>query len=112
MIDLSLDNNVFIKTKLDAALQELDILFNTENTELIGYPEFGTNWTQFLWQMSPSPNDLRSYIYEKIADTFFLSQLTVDVAVNVMNYEYDGMYHVQISISDGLETKYRNYDLK
>ena len=40
MIDLALTGDIIIDNELDEALQELDILFNTENTELIGYPEF------------------------------------------------------------------------
>ena len=37
MIDLALDGRVMIHSELDEAIQELDLLFNTENTELLGY---------------------------------------------------------------------------
>ena len=59
MLDLALDTRIFINNELDAALQELDMIFNTENTELIGYPQYGTNWYQFLWQLDYSPEDLQ-----------------------------------------------------
>ena len=55
MIDLALDSKIFIDTNIDAALQELDLLFNTENTELIGYPEYGTNFEQFCGQHHHQP---------------------------------------------------------
>ena len=87
MIDLAIDGRVFIDNVLDEALQELDILFNTTNTELIGYPRYGTNFEQFLWQLTPSPNELRNYILERISDTFYLSQLNTEVNVEVLNGE-------------------------
>ena len=112
MLDLALDTRIFIDDPLDAAIQELDILFNTENTELIGYPEYGTNWLQFLWQLDPSPADLQKYIYEKIADTFFVSQLEINVDVNsIEDNTGDLMYIVHIDLSNGEVTKSKNYKL-
>lgn len=112
MIDLALDTRIFINSTLDEAIQELDILFNTENTELIGYPEFGTNWYQFLWQLDPSPSDLQRYVYEKIADTYFASQLNTKVDVYTTEDETNELiYIVSIELSNGVETKIKNYKL-
>ena len=44
IIDLAIDGQVFITNTVDAALQEIDLIFNTTNTELIGHPAFGTNF--------------------------------------------------------------------
>ena len=41
MIDLAIDSRIYLQDLLDLSLQELDILFNTTNTELIGYTDFG-----------------------------------------------------------------------
>ena len=111
MLDLSLDYKIFVKNDLDAAVQELDLLFNTENTELINYPSFGTNFDQFLWQLSPSPNALKSYILEKINETYFLIKQNVDIEVSTQKGEYRMIYNVAISISDAkgnkIERKYQ-----
>ena len=113
MIDLALDTRIFINSELDEAIQELDMIFSTENTELIGYPEYGTNWHQFLWQMDPSPNDLKKYVYEKISDSYFLSQLNVDLQVFTYDDNFgDMMYVVIVTVSDGQEEKTKTYQLK
>jgi hypothetical protein len=113
MLDLALDNKIFINDKLDAAIQELDLIFNTENTELIGYPQYGTNWLQFLWRLNPSGEDLKKYIYEKIQDSFFLNQFNVDITVNILeDTVYECIYQVMIKISDGNEEKIRVYNIK
>ena len=111
LLDLALTDDIFIMNELDAAIQELDILFNTENTELLGYPFYGTNWHQFLWQMTPSPDDLKQYIYEKLVDTYYLSRMQVDIEVMVVETEDDMVYIVTCEVEDHGETKYRRYKL-
>ena len=99
MTDFALDDSVFIESNVAAALQELDILFNTENTELIGYPTYGVNFEQFLWQLSPSPNALKSYIEEHIEKyTFFCRDFDVVVNVNILEGEYRNIYNVMIML--------------
>ena len=100
MLDLSLDHNILINTELDAAVQELNILFSTETTELIGCPTFGTNFEQFLWQLTPATSALKKYILEKINDTYFLSRMKCDVDVNLYKGEIRMIYDVQIHIED------------
>lgn len=67
MIDLSLYDNIVNITAFDEALQELDILFETKPTELIGQPTFGTDFERFLWEIHPSTEELEKYINEKIS---------------------------------------------
>ena len=111
MLDLAIDNRIFIDNELDAALQELDMIFNTENTELIGVPTYGTNWHQFLWQLQASPNSLKTYISEKIADSYFLSQLNTDIQVEVLDENAEGMYRVIIVVSNDKDKKIRAYKI-
>jgi len=117
MIDLALDNSIFINSNVKEALQELDILFNTENSELIGYPEYGSNFEQYLWQMTPSPNALKNYIEELIEKhTLFVKKFDVIVNVNVLEGEYRGIYNVIIILRTSPESKtaagYRIYQLR
>ena len=113
MIDISLDRNIFVYDELNAAIQELDLMFNTENTELIGNPQFGTNFEQFLWQLNPSPNELKRYINEKISGTMFLSRYTTNIEVNIVNGNYRNIYVVDISVTapDGT-TQERKYQFR
>ena len=52
MLDLALDDRIFLNDPIDCAVQELDLILNTNCTELIGYTDYGTNFEQFLWQMT------------------------------------------------------------
>lgn len=96
--DLSLDNRITLNSVLDCAIQELDMLFNTTNTEILGDIEYGTNFEQFLWQLMPSPESLKSYIQEKIGTTYFASQLNIDVNVTTEAGVARDIYYVEINL--------------
>ena len=72
MLDLALDDRIFLNDPIDCAVQELDLILNTNCTELIGYTEYGTNFEQFLWEMAPSTEEVKNYIRIKLWNTYFL----------------------------------------
>lgn len=114
MIDLAVDSRVFIDTPLEEAVQELDMVFNTERTELIGYPDYGTNFEQFLWSLNPDPYALKQYIMEQImVNTLFIKDMNVDVNVEIHEGDYRNIYLVQIAISDNYgNAEQRMYEFK
>lgn len=98
-IDLALDNSLVIDDPIDAAIQELDILMSTENTEMLGDPSFGVNLEQFLWQLTPSPIEVKSYLDRKILEsTFWCTRLNVNVAVDVLPGTLRNIYEVTITL--------------
>lgn len=98
-LDLALDTSLVIDNPIDAAIQELDLILGTENTELIGYPKFGVNMEQFLWQLTPSPNEVKSYIQNKIVEnTFWCNKLNVSIDVNTMSGTLRDIYEVLITL--------------
>lgn len=112
--DLAIDNRVFLEDRVDAGVQELDILFNTVNTELLGYPEYGTNFEQYLWDMTPSPQSLKSYIQNKInTQTMIMRELDYNVEVSVISGTARQIYLVQVVVlKDDDSYVVRKYELK
>lgn len=102
MNDLAIDSRLILNKDIDIALQELDLLFNVTNTELIGYPDFGTNFEQFLWELTPSTDQLCQYVNKKIqTETLFLKDMDFSVDVSIDNQEYgDPIYIVNIDLKD------------
>lgn len=101
MYDISINsNNLFVTDKIDAAIQELDLLFNTEPTELIGDVDYGTNWYNYLWSLTPMSNDLKNYIINKISQTYFASQFTPIVDVDFIQGNNTSVYVIKISLTD------------
>ena len=98
MIDLAIDDRVIINDKLDAALQELDLLFNTENTELIGMTNFGVSLDQFLWTLTPTTESFREYINDKLSTLFYLKYFNYNIDVQFLEGEFRSIYHLKIII--------------
>lgn len=116
MIDLALDNKVILSNTMDAAVQELDILFNTTPTELLGDTSYGTNWYQFLWILNPSLEDIKNYVVEKISGTFFVSKMEHTVSVSQddsTSYPQDA-YIVAVTLKDNATntTRRKTYTLR
>lgn len=113
MIDLAIDSRVFINNNLDEALQELDLLFNTENTELIGYPTYGTNFEQFLWSTSPSESTVKEYVEDAInQNTIYLSQMDYNINVQIVDGEFRNIYYISITVYNGNKSDSRVYEFK
>ena len=114
MIDISLGDDIFITDKVDAAVQELDMLFNTENTELIGYSDYGTNWWQYLWSLTPLDSDLEQYVIHKIMNTYFASQFDYTVTVKSEKGIENAIYYIKIELktNNGETVTVQQYELK
>lgn len=114
MVDISLFEEGVLQSEFDLALQELDILFNTENTELIGHPTFGTNFLQFLWMLTPNVDLLERYIEEKIqTNTCFLRNMQYTVNVVFVNNDTENIYVVKIVLyDDSGKTKNKSFIIK
>lgn len=99
-LDLSLDNRIFLDTELDCAIQELDMLFNTTNTELIGNTDYGSNFEQFLWQVTDATESLRDYVYERLKHTYFVSKFDTTVNIRTEAGTTREIYYVEISFNN------------
>ena len=98
MIDLSLRNNLYITDDLDEALQELDILFNTENTELLGDIDVGINMQQYLWTLTPAVDSLKQYLQSKLNDLVYLKKFQYNLDIKHYSDDIGSMYHIIIDI--------------
>lgn len=114
MIDLTLDDRIYIDNDLDAALQELDLLFNTECTELIGDKSFGVALDQFLWTITPTTESLKRYISEKLSECKCLQLFNYNFDVEYLDdEEFRSVYHLTINIYlDNNEKIKKEYDFK
>lgn len=99
MLDLAVDSRIMLDNVLDCALQELDMLFNTTNTEVLGNMDYGCNFEQFLWSLTPNDEQLKNYIRERIRlNTYYFKQFDYDIDVQSEMGEYRDIYYVTITM--------------
>lgn len=85
--DLAMDDDVLVTDKTIAALQELDMIFLTEHTELLGDYNYGCALERFLWDLVPSLSEIKQYIEKKLKDTIYVSQFNYTIDVYDMTYQ-------------------------
>ncbi len=101
MIDLALDNRILLNNDFDLAIQEIDMLFNTTNTELLGDTNYGLSLESFLWTLTPTTTELDKYINEKIQQyCVFANKFNVSVQSPYYQGSYRSIYVIYISITD------------
>lgn len=105
MLDFALDERLFIFSEIDAAAQEIDILFNTDYTELLGNTQFGTNFEQFLWEMEPNERQVQNYIYEQLRFTSYAKKYITDVFVTYVDGTERAIYYIEIHFQDEVGNK-------
>ena len=53
MIDFNLDAGLPIKNRdIDLLLQQIDLLFDTNQKEILGHEEFGTKYDEYLYKLN------------------------------------------------------------
>lgn len=101
MLDLALSTDIFIEDKLTAAIQELDILFNTKPGEVIGDSSYGVNWLQFLYTLTPMESEMTTYVTTLInLHTYYAASLDVDVDCEFVQGQVSSMYYVMVGLRD------------
>ena len=113
MLDISLDNKIVNTAILDEAIQELDILFNTECTELLGDTNYGLSIDQFLWSLTPTTEAFKEYINKKLSGLYYIKYFNYDFDLKFIEDEFQNMYHLTINLYINNDRKIqKEYDFK
>ena len=84
MIDFNLDNDIAIKyDDVDLILQQVDMLFDTSRGEVLGDVSYGTNYSDFLYNLQISNEDIK-YTVERDLSTLELFGYDYSVDVNIL----------------------------
>lgn len=100
MIDLSLDTDTVVKTTdLDNVIQQIEMLFDTSPFEVIGEPNYGSDFEKFLWNLNSSNYDIENYILSRIQNEVELLGFSVEVSVGIMEGTENDIILADITIS-------------
>lgn len=105
--DINLDdsNGVIITDRIEFLLQEINILFDTSKGEVLGDEEFGTDFEQFIWDLSASNQDISSYVVSSIYNhTTTGSNFNITADTSISYGTESDIIIVKISIQDPMST--------
>ncbi len=98
MIDFDLKNNPILNDDISLVLQQIDILFDTKPTEVLGYEKFGTNYDRFLFDLNIS-NEAIKYTVLSDLDKLDLLGFIPEVEVHLLQGTEHDIALVEIDLT-------------
>lgn len=111
MVDFNIDNGHPIKTDdVDLILQQIDILFDTNPRELLGYDEFGTQYDTYLYKLNLSNVDIQQRVLSDIK-SLNLFDFEPHVEVHLLQGTEQDIALIEITLTRDEETYQRIYKI-
>lgn len=115
MIDFSLSNkltdDIVISNNLICALQQIDLLFDTDPNMVLGSPNFGTNYDKYLYTLGVSNMSLENKIMEDL-NQLDLCGFTPSVTVKIVEGTYRDIAFINITLTGDYEDYEKTYVIK
>lgn len=113
MRDFSLDNSVVTMSDMSSLiLQQIDMLFDTSYGEVLGEPDYGTDFRQYLWDMRASAEDISNYTRSAIAANVMLFGWDCEVSTSLMEGVNNDIILVTITLRNGNDSIEKTYKVQ
>lgn len=111
MIDFNLDAGLPIKNRdIDLLLQQIDLLFDTNQKEILGHEEFGTKYDEYLYKLNISNESLKQEVLSDL-HSLTLFGYVPEVNVYLMQGTEQDIALIDIVLTRDEETYQRIYKI-
>lgn len=113
MVDFSLykkSGQATINSEIDLIIQQIDILFDTTPTEVLGNENFGTNYDSYLYEVRLSAANLEHIVRQDL-DSLELFGWSYDVEVHLLQGTEQDIAIINIILQKGIETIQKTYKI-
>lgn len=115
MIDFSLSDkltdDLIVSNNLVCALQQIDILFDTDINDVLGDPTFGSNYDRYLYTLGVSNAALETKIYNDLMK-LNLCGLSPSVKVTIVDGTQRDIAFIDITLSGPYDEYNKTYVIK
>ena len=111
MIDFNIDKGSPVKSNdIEIVLQQIDILFDTIPTEVLGSEDFGTKYDTYLYDLNISASNLEQQVYSDLYSLDLLG-FTPKVEVHLLQGTEQDIALIDITLSRDDETYNKVYKI-
>lgn len=112
MVDFSLTTQAPTITRdVDNVLQQIDMLFDTLKGEVIGEPYYGSDFTQYIWDLKMSNSEIASYVSSIISSNVKLLDFEYNVNVELLEGTQNDIILITISLRRDYEFEEKTYKI-
>ena len=115
MIDFSLSNkltdDIIVSNNLLFVLQQIDMLFDTDQNDVLGDNNYGTNYDKYLYTVGMSNAALEQKIIKDL-NSLDLMGFSIDVKVSIVEGTERDIAFIDIIISGDYEEYNKTYIIK
>jgi hypothetical protein len=96
--------------EVDLLLQQVDILFDTTPTEVLGDEDFGTNYDKHLYNTKLSASNLKAIVEQDLMKLNLMGW-SFDVEVHLLQGTEQDIAIIQITFTKGVEAVQKTYKI-
>lgn len=104
-------NKVFLNDEVDLILQQIDLLFDTHENEVLG-ENTGSNFEDFLWDLTVSAEDISRYTEDLIMTNVNLMGWNIDVHTDLMLGTQNDIILITIKIYNNVASFEKTYTVE
>lgn len=99
MIDFcSTTDEVQLTEEVDLILQQIEMLLSTNPMDVIGCPSYGSNYEQFIWDLSYPTGEIKRYAETQLANNVEFFGNPFDVNVSILHGECNDIILLEINV--------------
>ena len=113
MIDFCTTNDeVYLDSELDLIIQQIEMLFSTTPTDVIGVPQYGSAFEKYIYDLSYSTNEIKRYAENLLSNNveFFGNDFSVDASI--LHGEYNDIILLEVNIYVNEHTYQKIYKIE
>ncbi len=113
MVDFSLykkSATATINSEVDLLIQQIDMLFDTTPTEVLGDETFGTKYDEYLYDTRLSAENLKRIVEQDLSNINHMGW-NHEVEVHLLQGTEQDIALIQISFTKGIETVQKIYKI-
>lgn len=113
MVDFSMykkSGSPTLNYEVDLLIQQVDILFDTTPTEVLGDENFGTDYDKYLYDTRLSADNLKMIVEQDLMNLNLMGW-RYDVEVYLLQGTEQDIAIIQITFTKGIETVQKTYKI-
>lgn len=113
MVDFSMyqkSGSATLNLEVDLLIQQVDILFDTTPTEVLGDEQFGTRYDDYLYDTRLSADNLKTIVEQDLSEINLMGW-NYDVEVYLLQGTEQDIAIINITFTKGIETVQKTYKI-